>query len=127
MIFNLNIIFSLTTDPTYSIKTLVFTRSHEAIPFQLPIGMFPYYFIFVKNSAIMNFPMFLNQDITQTELLGWYIYTYSFYIFFVLGLVLLIAMIGSIILVLNQNVNVRRQLIFKQVLKGLKTSVVLKN
>jgi hypothetical protein len=104
-----------------------YTRYVAGMEFHPPIGMFPYYFIFVKNNAILNFPMFLSQDITQTELLGWYIYTYSFYIFFVLGLVLLIAMIGSIILVLNQNVNVRRQLIFKQVLRELRTSVVLKN
>jgi cytochrome c556 len=49
------------------------------------------------------------------------------YIFFLLGLILLVAMVGSIVLVLNQNVNIRRQFIFKQVLKELKSSVILKN
>jgi len=36
-------------------------------------------------------------------------------------------MIGSIILVLNQNINIKRQVIFRQSLRDLKTSVSLKN
>lgn len=89
--------------------------------------MEPKFYIFIKSNPVNNYLLGFNQPLTQTELLGWYIYTYNFYLFFVLGLILLIAMIGSIILVLNQNVNVRRQLVFKQVLKSLKTSVILKH
>jgi NADH-quinone oxidoreductase subunit J len=126
LIFNFTIIFNLTSDSTYSIKALVFTPNKWITDFEWTLGP-PYILIFIKNNEALISSLFLNQNITQTELLGWYIYTYSFYIFFVLGLVLLIAMIGSIILVLNQNVNVRRQLIFKQVLKNLRSSVVLKN
>jgi hypothetical protein len=39
---------------------------------------------------------------------------------------LLLSMIGSIVLVLNQNINVKRQLIFRQTLRSLKSAVILK-
>jgi hypothetical protein len=39
---------------------------------------------------------------------------------------LLLSMIGSIVLVLNQNINVKRQLIFRQTLRNLKSAVILK-
>jgi hypothetical protein len=69
----------------------------------------------------------LNLEITNTEVLGWLIYTYTFFIFLVVSLILLISMIGSIILVLNQNINIKRQVIFRQSLRDLKTSVSLIN
>lgn len=62
----------------------------------------------------------------NTEILGWFIYTYNFYSFLIIGLILLLAMIGSIILVLNQNINVKRQLIFKQTGRNLFNSIKLK-
>jgi len=68
----------------------------------------------------------LVNEITNTELLGWLVYTYTFFIFLVISLILLVAMVGSIILVLNQNINVKRQLIFRQTLRNLKASVSLK-
>jgi|LNAP01.1.fsa_nt_gb NADH:ubiquinone oxidoreductase subunit 6 (subunit J) len=68
----------------------------------------------------------LVNEITNTELLGWLVYTYTFFIFLVISLILLVAMVGSIILVLNQNINVKRQLIFRQTLRNLKSSVSLK-
>jgi NADH-quinone oxidoreductase subunit J len=110
----------------YSIKKVIteiyswFLRVHPLL------GVEPKFYIFIKENVPNGYLLGFNQHITQTELLGWYIYTYNFYLFFVLGLILLISMIGSIILVLNQNVNVRRQLVFRQVLKNLKASVVLK-
>lgn len=69
----------------------------------------------------------LSFEITNTEILGWLIYTYTFFIFLVISLILLISMIGSIILVLNQNINIKRQIIFRQSLRDLKNSVSLKN
>ncbi len=63
----------------------------------------------------------------NTEILGWFLYTYNFYCFLVIGLILLLAMIGSIVLVLNQNINVKRQLIFKQTRRNLYNSIELKN
>jgi NADH-ubiquinone oxidoreductase chain 6 len=87
-------------------------------------------FVLIKNSALpisySNYPT-LSLEITNTEMLGWLVYTYTFFIFLVVSLILLIAMIGSIVLVLNQNVNIKRQLIFRQTLKSLKSSVSLKN
>ncbi len=75
-----------------------------------------------SNSLSLN----LVSEITNTELLGWLVYTYTFFIFLVISLILLVAMVGSIILVLNQNINVKRQLIFRQTLRNLKSSVSLK-
>jgi len=75
-----------------------------------------------SNSLSLN----LVNEITNTELLGWLVYTYTFFIFLVISLILLVAMVGSIILVLNQNINVKRQLIFRQTLRNLKSSVSLK-
>jgi NADH:ubiquinone oxidoreductase subunit 6 (subunit J) len=84
----------------------------------------------VKNTlpltTSVNYPV-LAFEVTNTEMLGWLVYTYTFFIFLVVSLILLIAMIGSIVLVLNQNVNIKRQLIFRQTLKSLKSSVSLKN
>jgi len=69
----------------------------------------------------------LSVELTNTELLGWVVYTYTFFIFLVISLILLVSMVGSIILVLNQNVNIKRQLIFRQTLRDLKSSVSLKS
>lgn len=68
----------------------------------------------------------LSSEMTNTELLGWLVYTYTFFIFLVVSLILLVSMVGSIILVLNQNINIKRQLIFRQTLRDLKSSVSLK-
>lgn len=69
----------------------------------------------------------LSYELTNTEVLGWMVYTYSFFIFLVVSLILLISMVGSIILVLNQNINIKRQVIFRQTLRNLHSSVSLKN
>lgn len=82
----------------------------------------------VKDSspALLNSLAF-SAELSNTEILGWLVYTYTFFIFLVIGIILLIAMIGSIVLVLNQNINIKRQLIFRQTLRDLKSSVILKN
>jgi hypothetical protein len=87
---------------------------------------FEFYALYSSASLNMSHLVSIN-EITNTELLGWLVYTYTFFIFLVISLILLIAMIGSIILVLNQNINVKRQLIFRQTLRNLKSSVSLKN
>lgn len=102
----------------------------------LNVNLVPVYFdqstsfVMVKNTlpltTSVNYPV-LAFEVTNTEMLGWLVYTYTFFIFLVVSLILLIAMIGSIVLVLNQNVNIKRQLIFRQTLKSLKSSVSLKN
>jgi NADH-ubiquinone oxidoreductase chain 6 len=80
-----------------------------------------------SNSSLFNNYFSLVSQVTNTELLGWLIYTYTFFVFLVVSLLLFISMIGSIVLVLNQNINLKRQLIFRQSLRGLKSSVILKN
>jgi NADH-quinone oxidoreductase subunit J len=56
---------------------------------------------------------------------GELLYTYYFFAFLVAGLVLFIAMIGAIVLTLNQSQNVKRQKIYKQVLRD-SSLVILK-
>lgn len=85
------------------------------------------FFCFVKLNEFSINLLNLSFEITNTEILGWLVYTYTFFIFLIISLILLISMIGSIILVLNQNINIKRQVIFRQSLRDLKTSVSLKN
>ena len=85
------------------------------------------FFCFVRLHNFSTSFLALSFEVTNTEILGWLIYTYTFFIFLIISLILLISMIGSIILVLNQNINIKRQVIFRQSLRDLKTSVSLKN
>lgn len=103
----------------------LFSTNEEVVNF---LSIYKNIFCLVKSSpnSSVNFLHFSN-EITNTELLGWLVYTYSFFIFLVISLILLISMVGSIILVLNQNINVKRQIIFRQTLKNLQNSVLLKN
>lgn len=86
-------------------------RSHDILLIESPI----------VNSNDWFFPIYNN-----TELLGWILYTYNFEIFLIISLILLVSMIGSIVLVLNQNINIRRQIIFNQVIRNLSDSIILK-
>lgn len=97
--------------------------SHLVYPFveNIKFVMIPH------NVSIFQNCLALSVELTNTELLGWVVYTYTFFIFLVISLILLVSMVGSIILVLNQNVNIKRQLIFRQTLRDLKSSVSLKS
>jgi NADH:ubiquinone oxidoreductase subunit 6 (subunit J) len=64
-------------------------------------------------------------SMTNTELLGQLIYTHNFFLFLIISIIMLVSMIGSIVIVLNQNINLKRQLIFRQTLQDLKESVKL--
>lgn len=89
--------------------------------------------LFSNNLVFIFFPwndpylLYLNYfvGVTNTEILGWLVYTHTFFVFLVISLILLVSMVGSIVLVLNQNINIKRQLIFRQTLKDLKSSVKL--
>lgn len=85
------------------------------------------FFCFIKTGRTIDNFLSLNFELTNTEILGWLVYTYTFFIFLVISLILLISMIGSIVLVLNQNINIKRQVIFRQTLRDLKSAVSLKN
>jgi NADH-ubiquinone oxidoreductase chain 6 len=128
--FNSNSIF---TSLNYSYLNGVYTceytfnSSFSSMKFY-SVAIYPntfFAFIDCTSSSYLNY-LVLADDFTNTELLGWIVYTYTFFIFVVIGLILLLSMIGSIVLVLNQNINVKRQLIFRQTLRNLKSSVTLK-
>ena len=54
------------------------------------------------------------------------IYTYYLYNFIMSSLILLVAMIGAIILTLNNEVNLKKQFYFKQNQKHIFNSLILK-
>lgn len=83
---------------------------------------FKYFYFFIEKDWIL-----LYNTPTNTELLGIYLYTYGFYPLILIGLILLVAIIGSIVLTLNQNVNVKRQIIYKQLEHNIKKGIQLKN
>jgi NADH-quinone oxidoreductase subunit J len=62
-------------------------------------------------------------DLTNTEALGRILYTRYIYFFQAAGLVLLVAMIGSIVLTLRHKANVRRQNIAAQVARTRATAI----
>lgn len=60
------------------------------------------------------------------EVIGEIIYTYYFFSFLLGGLILFLAMFGSILLTLNQSQSIRRQKIYKQILRDSSSSIILK-
>jgi NADH:ubiquinone oxidoreductase subunit 6 (subunit J) len=67
----------------------------------------------------------LIDSITNLESLGQILYTYYFIYFLLAGLILLVAMIGAIVLTMQLNRQVRRQIIFKQVARNFDNAVFL--
>lgn len=59
-------------------------------------------------------------------LLGEVLYTYYVYFFMISGLILLVAMIGSIVLTLYHHIDVRRQEVYKQVSRSFADTVINK-
>lgn len=55
------------------------------------------------------------------------IYNYYLYHFILASLILLVAMIGAIVLTLNQNLNLKKQIYYKQNMKNIYNSLVLKS
>ncbi len=132
MIFDLDWIDFLTVNyESFFVKKVNFLNTNlnnsSVSPNDLKVLYDHSFIVMVKKSSFYNNMLPFSLEFTNTELLGWLVYTYTFFVFLVISLILLIAMVGSIVLVLNQNINVKRQLIFKQTLKNLKSSVVLKN
>ena len=83
-----------------------------------------------KNFSEVNFPKYYNMPIiTETEntkLLGYELYTKYFYLFQIAGLVLLIAMIGSITLTLRKNGKSKKQIIMNQNTLDAKKAIIRK-
>jgi NADH-quinone oxidoreductase subunit J len=54
------------------------------------------------------------------------LYNYYLYHFIIASLILLVAMIGAIILTLNQSLNLKKQIYYKQNMKNVYNSLALK-
>ena len=70
----------------------------------------------LKNMTLIEYDLLpVTKQIENTKELGSILYTKYFYLFQLSGLILLVAMIGSIILTLRQRTGVKKQLIHKQI------------
>ena len=70
----------------------------------------------LKNMTLIEYNLLpVTKQIENTKELGSILYTKYFYLFQLSGLILLVAMIGSIILTLRQRTGVKKQLIHKQI------------
>ena len=89
----------------------------------LPIGLFVGFIIlleliYVVNQSKLNFVKTnSNQTLNNTKLIGNILYTDYFLLFQISGLILLVAMIGAIFLTYRKRKNVKKQNIYKQILK----------
>lgn len=87
-------------------------------------------FVVIKlntNSFELNNWLVNLNSVNNIESLGEILYTYYVYYFILGGIILLVAMIGSIVLTLYHNINVKRQLVYKQVGRNYRLTVVKKD
>lgn len=67
----------------------------------------------------------LIDPVTNIEALGQILYTYYFIYFLIAGLILLVAMIGAIVLTMQFNRQVRRQVVYRQVSRNFENAIFL--
>jgi NADH-quinone oxidoreductase subunit J len=79
-----------------------------------------------ETASVVAEPIAQSPGLTNTELLGSVLYTKYIYLFQVAGMVLLVAMIGTIVLSLRVREGVRRQKISDQIARRPEDSVELK-
>ena len=79
-----------------------------------------------ETASVVAEPIARSPGLTNTELLGSVLYTKYIYLFQVAGMVLLVAMIGTIVLSLRVREGVRRQKISDQIARRPEDSVELK-
>jgi NADH-quinone oxidoreductase subunit J len=109
------------------------TKLRQGFLRNAPIGLGLGALIFIQiyialSNTVDSFPSNLavvENELTNTEMLGKVIYTDYFFAFQSSGVLLLIAMIGAIVLTLEHGRDVKRQSIFKQVYRSKKDSVKL--
>jgi len=94
-----------------------------------------YIFFFYNNNIkifqILDYINYINwislfNSKSYIEVIGELLYTYYFFPFMLCGIILLVAMIGSITLTLNQSIKIKRQKIYKQTLRD-SSFIILKN
>lgn len=88
-------------------------------------------FTLIKTSQLKYIPWIQeNFYLTNTEIIGTFLYTKFSLLFIICGLILLIAMIGAIVLTMHQRSSVKKQQISTQLLRdprGANKFVVLRN
>ena len=102
----------------------------QYLPFGLLIGMLILAELFLalvpwefKEEAFINAASPISSSDSNSVALGKVIYTEYFFIFQSAGIILLIAMIGSIVLTLRKRPNVKRQNIIKQIYRDPNQSI----
>lgn len=116
-----------------NIKFVEFTESIlRYIPFSIIIGV-----IFISEIIFLNTISFI-ENIDQYDWINYFfnsdtliliseiLYTNYIYNFFLAGIILLIAMIGTINITLYHALNVKRQLLYKQLGRTIKESIIKK-
>ena len=87
--------------------------------------------IFINKSGEKNLVEFSNKpifnEVENTKSLGIVLYTEYFYLFQISGVILLVAMIGSIVLTLRERSGVKKQKIFDQINFDAKNAIQKKN
>ena len=67
----------------------------------------------------------LNQDLSNTHLLGSVLYTDYIHLFQISGMILLVAMVGAITLTFNKRENIKRQSYFDQIQREKSSAISL--
>jgi len=78
-----------------------------------------------KDNLILSSSMVLNQNISNTNLLGNILYTDYIYLFQIAGMILLVSMIGAIVLTYRKREGIKRQSYFTQISRERDTSIEL--
>ena len=73
---------------------------------------------FENQSIYLNIPFFLFDSLSNLNILGQILYNYYTSSFLIAGLVLLVAMIGSIVLTLNLSSKRKTELLYKQLARS---------
>ena len=78
-----------------------------------------------KDNLILSSSIVLNQNISNTNLLGNILYTDYIYLFQIAGMILLVSMIGAIVLTHRKREGIKRQSYFTQISRERNTSIEL--
>ena len=78
-----------------------------------------------KDNLILSSSIVLNQNISNTNLLGNILYTDYIYLFQIAGMILLVSMIGAIVLNYRKREGIKRQSYFAQISRERNTSIEL--
>ena len=99
------------------------------------IMVYEYDFFNNNNKYLYNLNIDLKEEVgidllkkdNNINNIGKILFLEYYFSFILIGLLLLVAMVGSIVLVLNQNLNVKRQDTYKQNMATIKNTIKLKN